>query len=201
MNRWTNGLLAFALVFAVAACQQQAADEEGAAEGPAAEEAATAAEVEATLDSLGNEFETAVENNDPAAIAAQYTEDAVLLPPGEERIEGRQNIERNNAEWLNADSTASITLTIDRLEVAESGDLAYEIGTAQVSGTTPEGEAWEDTGKYLVAWEKVDGQWLIAADSWSSDAPMPGMGEGEAGEGEASGEAGGETEGEAGGTS
>ncbi|MDX1623530.1 MAG: SgcJ/EcaC family oxidoreductase [Gemmatimonadota bacterium] len=201
MNRWTNGLLALALMFPVAACQQQAAEEEGAAEETAAEETTTAAEIEATLDSLGNAFEAAVENNDPAAIAAQYTEDAVLLPPGEERIEGRQNIESSYAEWLNADTTASITLTIDRLEVAESGDLAYEIGTAQVSGTTREGEAYEDTGKYLVAWEKVDGEWLIAADSWSSDAPMPGVGEGEAGEAEAGGQTGGETEDEAGGTS
>lgn len=189
MNRWTNGLLALALIAGLTACQQQAAEQEGATEETVEE----TGDVEATIDELGNEFEAAVESNDPAALAALYTEDAVLLPPGAERVEGKQGIQSTFAEWLDADPTASIELTADKVEVAESGELAYEIGTAQVSGTGPDGAAYDETGKYLVVWKRVDGEWKTAADSWSLDTPPPGMEE--AGETKPTGETEPESEG------
>jgi ketosteroid isomerase-like protein len=37
-----------------------------------------------------------------------------------------------------------------------------------------DGSTFEDYGKYLVAWKKIDGTWLMERDIWNSDnAPPP----------------------------
>ncbi len=38
--------------------------------------------------------------------------------------------------------------------------------------TGPDGEAL-DMGKYLVGWRQIDGEWFVAALSFTSDAPAP----------------------------
>ena len=42
-----------------------------------------------------------------------------------------------------------------------------------MSGDGPDGNRFEDSGKYLVAWKKVGAEWKIAADAGNSDAPPP----------------------------
>lgn len=62
------------------------------------------------------------------------------------------------------------------IEIDGRGDLAYERGTYALtiaaSGTTP---AMPDHGKYLTVRRKqADGSWLITADIFNSDVPLPG---------------------------
>ena len=52
----------------------------------------------------------------------------------------------------------SITFETTRVDVAESGDLAVERGRYTLSGAMPDGTAFDDEGKYLVASEKRGGQ-------------------------------------------
>ena len=69
---------------------------------------------------------------------------------------------------------ATIDLRPGTIEVAESGDLAYEIGTYTMSGTSPDGTTWSDEGKYVEIFQNVNGEWKIATDIWNSDTPLPG---------------------------
>lgn len=179
MNRITTWILPAVIVLGLAACETQPATEEGTTAEPATDTAA----IETTIDETNNRFEAAIESNDPDAVAALYTDDAIVLPPGMPRVEGKEGIRAMFADWLSNDPEAMVTLTSDEVVVAESGDIAYEVGTATGGGTGPDGQPYDFTGKYLVTWENVDGQWLIAADAWSDDAPPPGMEkEGAAGE-------------------
>jgi ketosteroid isomerase-like protein len=48
--------------------------------------------------------------------------------------------------------------TIDKIEVAVSGDLAYVRGIASMKVKTPDGLT-ELTGRWVEIWKKIDGQW------------------------------------------
>ena len=54
---------------------------------------------------------------------------------------------------------------------AASGDMAYEYGVNRFVFETPDGPV-KDHGKYLLVWTKIDGQWFIAALSFSSNTPI-----------------------------
>lgn len=99
---------------------------------------------------------------DGAAIAALYTEDAMLLPPGGEAISGREALA---AFWQGAvESGSQSQLTMGTVE--EFGDTAIEINGSWVS--TDADDTHLDHGKYMVVWKKVDGTWKMHRDMWNS---------------------------------
>ena len=61
-----------------------------------------------------------------------------------------------------------------KADVARSGDLAYMIGTYELSLNDASGKPVHDRGKYAEVWKKqTDGQWKVVADMFNSDLPMP----------------------------
>jgi ketosteroid isomerase-like protein len=102
------------------------------------------------------------------------TENLVLLPPNATRIDGRQAV-RDWALQFTASEGWSATWRPNRVEVAASGDLAYAIGTYELSLTDADGNSVTDEGKFINTFEKQpDGSWKITVISYSSDLPVPG---------------------------
>jgi len=56
-----------------------------------------------------------------------------------------------------------------KIEVARSGDLAYEIGTYELTGNDAKGRPQTAKGKYVVVWKKQAGSWKAAADIFNAD--------------------------------
>jgi uncharacterized protein (TIGR02246 family) len=97
-----------------------------------------------------------------------YAPDAVYMPPHHAAIHGRDAIQ----EYLQAPLRHGVrNLTYDVTYIKHSGDLAYDVG--HYTMTMPgEGGKRQDRGKYLTVWRRQpSGEWLIAADTWSSDLP------------------------------
>jgi uncharacterized protein (TIGR02246 family) len=99
---------------------------------------------------------------DFAGVASLYTEDATAFPPGSAMVKGRAAIGtmwKNMAEKV----TDPQLITLDVKPLGPSA--AREIGTfsLKMKGPTPQ----EVTGKYVVVWEKVGGDWKLAADIWN----------------------------------
>ncbi len=118
---------------------------------------------DAVLDAVAK-WEEAVNAGDAAAAAEFYAEDAVLMPPGAERIEGRENIEAFWRDFLKDGPK----LDVETLDVATGGGIAYEVGTVTV--TMPGAEA-PLTGKYIWTWEGTEsGEPKVKADIWNLDA-------------------------------
>lgn len=115
-------------------------------------------------------FSRALESGDADGMAAQYVDDAVLVPPGGRLIAGRDSI---RAFWTprNPDfHTLAHSLTTDRLEVA--GDVAVEVGTWRQEGQRRDEAPQEAAGRYLVVWRRQpDGAWRMQFDSWTSPFP------------------------------
>lgn len=95
---------------------------------------------------------------DAAGMGRMYTDDAILLPAGGPRIEGREAIEAFWAETLSG-GVEDVRLTTEDL-VPLGDDLVYEIG----SYTTTPRDAAPVSGYYLVLWKRVDGEWKLHVD-------------------------------------
>ena|SRR5262249_46777676 len=95
-------------------------------------------------------------------IAQLYTVDATAFPPGSPIVRGRAAI---GAMWKGMAEQVSnpklTTVEVKRL----SPSIVREIGTFSLmtKGPTPK----EVSGKYLVVWERVQGDWKLAADIWN----------------------------------
>lgn len=155
MRRFVSPL---SLVLALAACQPAAPKVD-----VAAEEAAIRAQVAV--------FNAAVAAYDDSAAAAIYAPDAVLLPPNQGRQTGTAAIEEMIAGLKPL--KANFVVTPNTIVIAASGDLAVEEGTWKTSIPVASGAAFEDNGKYLVAWRKVNGTWLAQFDTWNSSNASP----------------------------
>jgi uncharacterized protein (TIGR02246 family) len=148
-------------------CCQQA--EEAAEEVVAEQPAMDLAMVGQAIEEANLKFGEAVRAGDGATLAGLYTEDARLLPPNSEMIQGRAGIE---AYWAGGFQMGIKNIVLTTVELMGMGDLVCEIGKAQVS-IQPEGlDAIEDSGKYLVVWKKgEDGMWRLHVDIWNSSLP------------------------------
>ena len=102
----------------------------------------------------------AVAAHDPDHTAQFYAEDSVFLWPGTPLTEGRAAIRE---AWANFMQTPGFELTFwpVRIEMAKAGDMALEVGAFRLM---------EQEGKYVIAWKKVEGEWMIMADAPSLNA-------------------------------
>jgi uncharacterized protein (TIGR02246 family) len=113
-----------------------------------------------------------IESKDSAAIAQMYTEEGAFMPPNATIGKGRTAIKQN---WAAMMSTPGFELTFapEQIVVSSSGDMALDRGTYRLA-VAPEGTQQIDTGKYVVVWRKVGGEWKAAADIINSDLPAGG---------------------------
>jgi uncharacterized protein (TIGR02246 family) len=120
------------------------------------------AQDKATIQSLNDQFTRAFNAGDIAAVAAHYTEDATVLPPGAEMVLGRNAI---LTFWKSAaDQIGDIKLTAVDVKPLGS-NAAREIGTFSLR--TKGSQSQQVTGKYVVVWEKVGADWKLATDIWN----------------------------------
>jgi uncharacterized protein (TIGR02246 family) len=122
------------------------------------------AQSKAEIQKLNNEWAAAFNDGDAAAVAAMYTKDAYVLPPGLEMVKGRAAIEAFWREEMKHIGNVKVT-TVEVKPIG--GSAAREIGTAtfRTKAQPPEDGAL----KYAVVWQKEGGQWKLLQDIWNVD--------------------------------
>tara|TARA_R110000850_G_scaffold230067_1_gene354826 strand:- start:369 stop:878 length:510 start_codon:yes stop_codon:yes gene_type:complete len=113
-----------------------------------------------------------IKSKDAAAIAQMYTEDGAFMPPNATIGKGRSAIEKNWAAMM-ATPGFELTFAPEQIVVSSSGDMALDRGTYRLT-VAPDGTKQVDTGKYVVVWRKIGGEWKAAADIINSDMPAGG---------------------------
>ena len=122
------------------------------------------AQGKATIEKLNDAWTAAFNKGDAAAVAALYTEDAYVLPPGLTMVKGRAAIEAFWRQAAQQMSDAMLT-TLDVLPLGRSA--AREIGTVTLK--TKSQPPQEVVGKYVVVWRKIGRDWKLATDIWNTD--------------------------------
>ena len=122
------------------------------------------AQSKSSIQKLNDKWAEAFNRGDAAAVAAMYTADAYVLPPGAEMAKGRKAIED---VWRGAMKQIG-DIKVTTIDVKRLGPRAVrEIGTAsfRTKGQPPQ----DGTVKYAVVWEKVGGSWKLLQDIWNSN--------------------------------
>jgi len=93
---------------------------------------------------------------------------AVFQPPGYSPIVGHEAIRQfYETQWFKL-PFIEISGTPEAIVVGSSGDLAYFDGRSQMV-VEISGERTVASGKYLGVWQKISGEWKLAAISWSAN--------------------------------
>jgi len=127
-------------------------------------------EIRETIKNTNLKFAEVFQRGDAAAVAALYTADARLLPPGAPMMSGTEAI---RAFWQGAMNLGIKEATLESIDVESSdgSDLATEIGKFTLSMETRGGERVAQMGKYVVLWKNDAGVWKLHADIWNTNAP------------------------------
>jgi uncharacterized protein (TIGR02246 family) len=129
-----------------------------------------AADVTALRD-LDTQWSKTAAANDLDGTVSYYSDDASLLPPNALIATGKQAIRSVWASLLTPG--ASVSWKVSNVEVARSSDLAYLVGTYDLSRKDSLSKAAvTDHGKFVEVWKKqADGKWKVVADIFNSDLP------------------------------
>jgi len=143
----------------------------GCAQQPAPEAPDTRAADEAAIRTLIKQWSDSAATKDPAKFAAFYAEDAAFLFENMPLVTGKTAIAEALGPMMQ-DPNWALTFGPTKVEVARSGDIAYETGTYQITMTDQKTKKPVPTkGKYIVVWKKVGGTWKVAVDSPTADPP------------------------------
>jgi uncharacterized protein (TIGR02246 family) len=144
---WAGLALASALAAGCASSPPRAADRESDRQ-----------DIQRTLE----RYVEASRSQDAAALAALYADDAVLLPPEEEMVVGREAIERF---WQDGMEPG---LSVETVRVQLQGEAGYLIGRYTLPATD---DAPADSGKTVLCFRReAGGRWAVTADIWNSSS-------------------------------
>ena len=121
------------------------------------------------MQGLLDSFAAAFNNNDAAAVSRFYLDDARVLPPGQEIVQGRSAIETFVGGFFEAGIRA---IEFEVLSRDQREELGVEVGRfvlrSEAGGTVV------DAGKYVsVRRQQSDSTWLIDVDIFNSSQAPP----------------------------
>ena len=119
---------------------------------------------------LEQRWRQALSAKDSAAIGSFYADDGVYLPQGSDGYQGPEKI---RGRWAAEFTGGKFELQRQpkRIDVAEAGDMAYEVGRYQVSWDQPsKHRKGQGSGNYVTVWKKQNGEWKTAAYIWNRGA-------------------------------
>ena len=128
--------------------------------------------IEKSIQEVETGMGKAMAAKDAAALTSSYATDAVLMAPGMPPIKGTDAI-RAALSRMMADPNLKHNFASDRVEVADSGDMAATRGSYTMTATDPvTKKPVTEAGSYVTVFRKQkDGAWKAALDINTSEAP------------------------------
>ena len=116
------------------------------------------------IDSINMKFSEQIAAGDSSALASHYWPDAELLLDNSEVVKGNDIL---NA-WGSAIRTGIKEMTFSTTDITGSPALIIETGNYEMKD---EKKSLIDRGKYVVVWEKRNGDWKLYRDIGSTSMP------------------------------
>ena len=124
---------------------------------------------EAVIRAASREWSDAEAGKDLEKCVSFYAEDGERFATGSPLIVGRDALRKEWAKYLSA--PGSFHWTTSKVEVARSGDLAYETGVFVIKTVDKDQQPAIINGKYVLVWKKqADGKWKVVADIDNPDS-------------------------------
>ncbi|MEX2117518.1 MAG: DUF4440 domain-containing protein [Bacteroidota bacterium] len=107
-----------------------------------------------------------------SATISYYADDAVSMPSSGPMLKGKEAIQ-NYSDEMGKSGVKFTAVKFTSSEVGGSGNLAYEIGTYEMSMEIGPAKV-DDNGKYMTLWKKqADGSWKVFSEIWNSSVEAP----------------------------
>jgi uncharacterized protein (TIGR02246 family) len=126
-------------------------------------------DVQSLIRNLSQDFVTAFNTGNYDHAAALFAPDGGLMAPHYEPAYGPKAVEHLLRQF---GDQGYEDLRLETLRIEVSGEMAMEIGRYSVAIRQPNATVRPDRGKYVKVWRRL-GAWLIVADCWSSNVPLP----------------------------
>ena len=162
----TRTLFAFALIFSAALLASSCGQQQAANHASEANQKTTTHEQdEAAIRSLDAEWVKAVAAKDANNSASFYDQHGTLMAPGAKAATGTDEIRKTWAAMMSAPGFA-LTFSPNTIHVSQSGDMAYELGTFELTTSDKKGKPQTMKANYVVVWGKqADGSWKALVDA------------------------------------
>jgi ketosteroid isomerase-like protein len=108
----------------------------------------------------------AIRERNLEAIVSNFANHMTYMPPGRPKASGKSAVRDVWAGYLERKNF--IAYYEPTIHVSEKGDMAYDIGSYRITMENDQGPA-TFTGKYVVVWELIDGQWKAVLDMDNSN--------------------------------
>jgi uncharacterized protein (TIGR02246 family) len=131
--------------------------------------AATGSSEEQRIRALDAEWSRAAAAKDVAKTVSFYADTAQVLPYNGPLVNGRNKI---HDLWAGLMKNPAFAIHFEptRIVVAKSKDVAFDVGTFELTLSDDRGQPSTVAGKFLVAWRKQkDGHWKVEADCFNTD--------------------------------
>jgi uncharacterized protein (TIGR02246 family) len=119
---------------------------------------------EAAIRAASADWSKAAQAKDLDKAVSFYAEDGIYFADKGAMVKGRNSI---SLVWkgLLAQPGPGLSFSASYVEVARSGDMAYEYGTYSIVTEVKKGKPTTEKGKYVTVWKKQkDGSWKVAID-------------------------------------
>jgi ketosteroid isomerase-like protein len=120
---------------------------------------------------LDRQWVEAVNSGDAAGVAAFYADDAIVLAPNNEPLQGRNQIQGFFEDLMKLQPSFD---PLDSLRIVEAGDLVVGAGRYSLKLLPPGADApITDHGKYLGVFKRqADGSLKLILDTWNTSLPL-----------------------------
>ncbi len=139
----------------------------GCTQSPAPDPAAE----EASLRAAATAYQAAASAKDARAVVEFYDDEAMMVPPGADRVEGIEAVRTYRFGFIETPGV-ELVFTLDRVEVSERGDMGWTLATGDITINRPDGPPGRDRVRDFHTWRRqADGSWKIVVDMWNSGVP------------------------------
>jgi ketosteroid isomerase-like protein len=121
--------------------------------------------VRQAIEEADQKFMALYKQGDCAAVAALYSEDPILMPPGMDFVYGKEAIQKTFEAFR---SMGIAELVFEVVEVDHCADHAIEMSRYKLLGAAGQ---QLDQGKFIVVWKREHGEWKLHRDIFNSSVP------------------------------
>lgn len=118
--------------------------------------------VRGAIEEADRQFMARYKQGDCAGVAALYSDDPVLMPPGADFLYGKAAIQQAFESFR---AMGVIEMVFEIVEVDPCGDRAVEMSRYKLLGA--EGQVL-DAGKFIVVWKRERGEWRLHRDIFNT---------------------------------
>ena len=126
------------------------------------------------FDRFARAFEELFYRGDAATMTSFYAQDAVIMAPDSEAVQGRHAIQEFWQAACQAAQRTGMKRTITVQHMERSSDLGYVLSTVTLQIPVGGGQPATITFNDVTVWKTgADGRWRVAVDSANRTAPLP----------------------------